>query len=374
MSAFLKTARVGQKLQGGVDVGKDVVFLPIEPMTERYSEQMLGWVKSDLVSCANPPAKLETVLPWEGTITIRRGPFLDFTESNRWKASQLALVCGMFDRLQIGHGTVFLVGDMWFPGISMIRHMADLFGVEIKIVGWNYAGLSDPTDFYTAVLDHSWAVPFERALFDLFDTVIVGSRHHQEQIARMFGNHDVRPIGLVWHPSEVKKHATAKEKIVVFPHRLTIDKRPDVFFTAAETLHNEFGDWRWVVSTNSRKTISKYVMPPCVEMIVNDSKTDYYDLLGISSICFSSAIHETFGYAINEAIACGCSVVAPNRLSYPEVLENDRRFLYDQDDPSQTEPAIALLRERMKEFVPVPYSATAKYEHRTRDLFSGILK
>jgi len=43
-------------------------------------------------------------------------------------------------------------------------------------------------------------------------------------------------------------------------------------------------------------------------------------------VFFSAAYQETFGYALQEAIAFG---VQPNRLSYPEVLEDDTRFLYN---------------------------------------------
>jgi hypothetical protein len=46
-------------------------------------------------------------------------------------------------------------------------------------------------------------------------------------------------------------------------------------------------------------------------------------------VLFSSAFQETFGYALNEGLKLGCFPVCPNRLSYPEVVDHDKRCLYE---------------------------------------------
>ena len=49
-----------------------------------------------------------------------------------------------------------------------------------------------------------------------------------------------------------------------------------------------------------------------------ESRVDYLQLLASSSHVLSTAIHDFQGLSLLEGAASGCSVVAPNRLAYPE--------------------------------------------------------
>ena len=53
----------------------------------------------------------------------------------------------------------------------------------------------------------------------------------------------------------------------------------------------------------------------------------YYRFLSDSKILLISASEETFGYQVVDAIINGCIPVAPNKLSYPELLPKE--YLYD---------------------------------------------
>jgi glycosyltransferase involved in cell wall biosynthesis len=331
-----------------------IYFLPIEPLEQRYTKQMLEWVSGDLDIVVGHD-NYRVVLPhYAGE--IKHGQFLDSFASNEFKAAQLALVACFFRDGKVYSGDLFLLGDVWFPGIEMVRMMADLAGVHIKIAGWHYAGTFDQADFYSRALGH-WARRFEEMLCEhVLDAVCVGSHSHADRLA-----HNLRvpiyPYGLSWKPRTLPEHTNEeRQNIVVFPHRLAPEKNLSAFLRCARKLKHK--NWRFVIST---PTAPPAIATDNVEVIVHPNKESYYDLLRHSKIVYSSAHQETFGYAINEAIACGCSVVAPDRLSYPEVLEHDRKFLYSEDDPD----GAALLECRMDKHEIVPFKYTDKYSYST---------
>jgi glycosyltransferase involved in cell wall biosynthesis len=49
-------------------------------------------------------------------------------------------------------------------------------------------------------------------------------------------------------------------------------------------------------------------------------RSAYHRLLWDADIVVSTAIHEFFGIAVVEAIACDCFPILPKRLAYPELL------------------------------------------------------
>lgn len=62
----------------------------------------------------------------------------------------------------------------------------------------------------------------------------------------------------------------------------------------------------------------------------------YYDLLAETDIVLSTALHDFQGLALLEAIALGCTPLAPARMVYPEYLPS-HPYLYDCHDDIQQE-------------------------------------
>ncbi|TWT57197.1 GDP-mannose:cellobiosyl-diphosphopolyprenol alpha-mannosyltransferase [Thalassoglobus neptunius] len=60
-----------------------------------------------------------------------------------------------------------------------------------------------------------------------------------------------------------------------------------------------------------------------------ESVEEYRRILASSDLIVSTAIHEFFGIAAVEAMSAGCLPVFPNRLSYPELVNQASSFLYD---------------------------------------------
>ena len=60
----------------------------------------------------------------------------------------------------------------------------------------------------------------------------------------------------------------------------------------------------------------------------------------INAPCFS--LHETFGFSVAEALAAGCLPIVPSRLTYPELVKDDKDLLYPSTDNPENDYQNAL--------------------------------
>lgn len=332
-----------------------VFFLPLEPLEERYTAQMLNWVRQALQELNTD---YEVVMPSSNYKAIQHGQWLDTFGTTKYRNLQMNIVAGLFEQGKIHEGDLFLVGDVWYPGIENIKLMAELSNFRVKVAGWHYAGTADPADLLHRATS-SWAYTWEHWLVNNYlDAICVGSQFHANMLGKAFGAYDnVYPFGLAWRPEEVKQYFSeyAKQKIVVFPHRIAPEKNPEGFYKLAEIFKDK--GWRFVVSTNNPH-VADTIKNPYVEVVCHKSKEEYYRFLNTCSIYYSNATQETFGYALHEAIALGLSVVAPDRCSYSEMLENDPRFLYN---PQRDPLGLNLLDAMMDYPIPTPIEYTLRW-------------
>jgi glycosyltransferase involved in cell wall biosynthesis len=300
---------------------KTVWFLPLEPLAERYTEQMLKWVSIDLRRMASVLGwKVETLLPSikAGSIS-QAGQWLDTERTIEWKAAQIAMFAEAARGGRVRTNDIVLVGDAWFPGIEAVRYITQLSGVHVTLLGWHYAGMFDPADLLPRKLA-KWGSTYERMLLEeVFDEVQVGSHFHRDLILASCPKANVNAGGLAWNSDDVAQHYKLfRERIVVFPHRFAPEKNPAHFVAVANALKPEFPDWSFVMSTNS--PVATFDCGPNVSIVRHDSKEAYYRFLARCGVWYSAAEQETFGYSFHEAIALGIPIVAPRRCSYTEMI------------------------------------------------------
>jgi glycosyltransferase involved in cell wall biosynthesis len=72
-----------------------------------------------------------------------------------------------------------------------------------------------------------------------------------------------------------------------------------------------------------------------------EADADYRRLLCESHVVLSTSLHEFQGLAVQEAVACGCVPLVPDRLAYPEYFERDYRYRSYPQDPEAEAVAIA---------------------------------
>lgn len=124
---------------------------------------------------------------------------------------------------------------------------------------------------------------------------------------------------------------------IVWPHRWEHDKNPDDMVAALTKLNNQNLDFEVALCGQSYKETLK--LAHTLEDVLGDKLVfnrtpkdiqEYAQILRSSDIALSTAFNEFFGLAMVEAAYCGCFVVAPNRLAYPELYPQN--CLYDSVD------------------------------------------
>jgi hypothetical protein len=274
-----------------------IFLIPIEPYEERYTEQWSRWWPEAMSDLDEP----YWVIQGEALRSVvKTGKVLDACGTNHYKATQLATIMRMIDSGQIGNGDRLWFHDLWFPGIEAIAYVRNMTNLTFTIEGVLHAGTWDNHDFTYQAGMEPWAKHIENGWLEFIDRIYLGSTFHQTLLTekREVEISKTQVTGLPFVPQEVDRH-TAKENIVVFPHRMDNEKRPDLFRRLANDLQPDFPDWKFLFTKEQTAT-----------------KEEYLRLLGRSRIAVSFAQQETFGYAMLEAIANRCVPIVPDDLSY----------------------------------------------------------
>jgi glycosyltransferase involved in cell wall biosynthesis len=266
----------------------------IEPLEERYTAQWQRWIAAGM-DALNLPHKDIFGKPLTSKIEV--GSVLDVYGTLAYKQSQLR---NFIEEIRVNGITaddIVFVHDLWFPGIEALAYIRNMIKVPFKIYGILHAGVYDNHDFTYLNGMRSWGRRFEKMLLTITDRVFVATEFHRDLILKMHKRikSEIVVTGLFFE-NEIGE-PTAKENIVVFPHRLDKEKNPRRFDRLAKKLKKT--DWQFIKAAEVCKT-----------------KQEYYDLLNRAKIAVSFADQETFGYAMIEALAAGCHVVVPDRLSY----------------------------------------------------------
>ncbi len=320
---------------------KNLVFVPLELIEERYSLQWFGWfekqIKDQNIDCI-------TILPNKDPVKIEQGEFLDIIQTNKFKAQQLQEICTLFEEKKVTEDTVFLFMDAWFPGLEMLGYLRDTLKIKFKMVGLFHAGSWDDYDFLTQCGVRSWAKNSELSWFTLLDAMCVATQFHKELIVEKLNlpsseqfeinkiKNKIHVTGFPIFDDFSSNELTPKLNKIVFPHRLAPEKQSELFDQLA---------WKFKTTTTDTLTAS-FSFIKTKEF--NLTKQDYYRILNCSKISVSFAKQETFGIAMLESVLCGCIPLVPNRLSYKELYPEI--FKYDEEVDAAVEVLNVMKRLR----------------------------
>ncbi len=302
-----------------------IINLPIEPLEERYSIQWDKWFKEQFEIS---DIDFITVRGRKTKGKIIHGSFLDVFDTNIYKTTQLYNLMNILLERDDEEPTVLFFHDLWNPGLANIAYIRD--GMNMKnlfIVGCLHAGSYDRNDFLSKQKMNPWARLFEESMFEIVNQIYVATQYHKDLIFtnREVDRNKIFVTGFPMFPDFIHHYHVTRDPIVVFPHRLDSEKRPDLFdrMVEIESVHN--WKWSWIKTKD-----------------VADTKGKYYDILGKAKVAVSFAEQETWGIAMQEATLLGCIPVVPRRLSYPELF--DGLFTY-----TNFEEAKLLIRRFMQD-------------------------
>lgn len=275
-----------------------IILVPIEPYEERYTEQWYRWIPKALSQL-----NVDYLIVDGARLTdkIEHGSVLDVYGTHHYKFDQLRKLMAMLRDGTIRDDDILFFYDLWFPGIEALQYVRDMTHKRFKITGVLHAGTWDIYDFTALNGMWGWGRSIEKGWLQLVDKVFVGSAYHRTLILSTMGIEfadKVHNTGLPFEWSEVSRESE-KENIVVFPHRLDVEKQPVLFALLLGTLYQDYPNWRFIKTALETST-----------------KEEYYQILGRAKVSVSFALQETFGYSMLESLANGCIPVVPNRLSY----------------------------------------------------------
>ncbi len=330
-------------------------LIDLESYKERYTYWWKDYIPSEFFKYN---LEFEIIEGGQLTKTVDVGTVLDAAGTNYYKSIQLQKICELFKANRIKDNDHFLIADIWFPGIEMIRYMANLYHKKVYIWGIWHAGSITMGDF--AQIMNPWSKYFEYGFINMCDGVFVGSEYSKNSILERLTvdfkmteeeykslSKKIHAYGMPLDYNYLQKfNNVEKENIIIFPHRPDEEKGINEFLNLIEYL---FMKWDKVFDYTFLFTTSKLKYKSQSEIINNRlsflqsntnlnnniiikenlDKEEYYSLLGKSKFMISTSLEENFGYVAVEALALGCHVLVPNNFSYPELVEGDKNCLYD---------------------------------------------
>jgi hypothetical protein len=272
-------------------------LITLEPLENRYTLQWKNWFNE----------KFKNSIEIDG-ITLSKSVnsknFLDPFQTNIWKSEQIIKICKLFNDGAIKPNDKFLFLDAWHYGIIALKYMSKLSNISVKIYGLWHAGAYDDFDLLGTSGLFKYFDGFEKSIFKCLNLSFVATNFHKELILQKYKKQkNICVTGFPFNFNDLPKLKNKKENIIVFPHRLSIEKQPEILKDLVPELKKYNID---VIFCQENKL----------------SKLEYYDILSRSKCCFSSSLQETWGIGTFEALFYKNIPIVPNRLSYIEMYDN----------------------------------------------------
>ena len=290
-----------------------VFYIPIEPYETRYTAD---WIQQFEKEFHNHNLECETILGKTFSNTVTTGGVLDACGTHVYKFNQLQNLITKINENEIRNGDIIFFADLWFPGLESLFYIRNMLKIDFKIYGIFHAGTYDSHDFTYRTGMRDWGKWLEACWFEEIDKIFIATDFHKKLllknsylVSRLADK--IYVTGLPFYGDELRKKylSSHKENILVFPHRLDIEKHPEMFDLMCDKLRELNIDFK-----------------PVKTIIETENRDEYFKLLGKAKVMVSFAEQETFGYSTLESMALDNIVVVPDALSYKETVPDGYRY------------------------------------------------
>jgi glycosyltransferase involved in cell wall biosynthesis len=312
-----------------------VWIFSLEPLPNRYSCEWHTYI---------PNLFFDNVIPYEqidGDVSsddTTPGAFLNFTNTNLWKSTQLAKFIQKVNNGEVADDDHILITDAWNPCVTQLKYIKELSNKNWIIHGLWHAGAYDQWDFLGRMKNKVWAKELEKSMFNSYDHNYFATDFHinlfvENAMGPWFDGEDAwmgegytqkgwteiakknkkiirsgYPFDYIPKIISLKNKQVQKKDQIVFAHRIAPEKQLHIF----EKLKEELPQYEFIVCQEKSLT-----------------KDEYHNILLESKIVFSASFQETLGISqCIEGPAAGCIPLNPDRLSYSEIFKNHPEFLY----------------------------------------------
>lgn len=326
-----------------------LIAVPIEPLTERYSEQ---WYR--LIPQALSDAGYDVIVIDGQTLLnddIKVGTFLDMNSTAAYKASQIQTIARMFHAGMVEQGATFLFYDIEFWGVEQIRLLAQMNNVQVFITGFLHAASYTTGDAFAIAADYQKYT--ELGWIASMDKVFVGSAYHKRilidrRLEPLNAMHLADRIHVTLNPVFVDEYPKypelQKRRKVLMTNRLDAEKNPQETIALFRELKAEFPEWEFVVTTgrktlrsNSQAMIDAALAAEADGVITiryGLTKDEYHRELAEAAFVVSHSREESYGYCIAEAMVYGAVPMLTNAASHPEFVGST--FLFDTQEEAKS--------------------------------------
>lgn len=290
----------------------NIWIFSLEPLDSRYTKQWHSVIPELLLNACGDRFSVKQIDGIQKIDTVTNGAFLNFSDTNYWKSSQLCNFVDLFNAGETTPNDRFLFTDTWNPCITQLAYMRDLMDQNWEIHGIWHAGAYDPSDILGYKMKKPWPWDAERSWFYSCDYNYFASNFHLRMflhnlnIDPSFHHRAVRSgqphDQIIEHMDTIINEAKDPNNLVIWPHRLNQDKQPEI----AENLAEKFN----MVITQK----------------LSLNKAEYYQTLAQSKIIFSCALHENLGISVMEGVLAGVIPVLPDRCSYSEMYLDEFKY------------------------------------------------
>lgn len=257
------------------------------------------------------------------------GAFLNFSDTNYWKSSQLCNFLEYHNQGKTTKNDHIVLTDSWNPVVTQLKYMNDLLGFNWKLHGLWHAGSYDPQDFLGRLIGNSaWVRHAEKSFFNSFDHNYFATEFHIDLFFKELINNgsisenpwyeedkedllnEKKIVRTGWPMEYMDQVLTPykgmpKKDLILFPHRIAPEKQVEIF----RDLKEHLPQYEFVVCQDQQLT-----------------KNEYHNLLGEAKLVFSANLQETLGISWYEGALVDAIPMVPDRLSYSEMAMADFKY------------------------------------------------